>query len=37
MPRIKLTRSSRTILYVLRFYLLFLIILVIFKFVRTVW
>ncbi len=37
MPRIKLTRGSKAILYVLRFYLLFLIILIIVKFVKTVW
>jgi hypothetical protein len=37
MPRVKMTRSSRIILYVLRFYLLFLIGLIIVKFVKTVW
>jgi|WetSurMetagenome_2_1015567.scaffolds.fasta_scaffold86626_2 hypothetical protein len=37
MPRIKMTRSSRIILYVLRFYLVFLIGLIIVKFVKTVW
>jgi hypothetical protein len=37
MPRVKMTRSSRIVLYVLRFYLLFLIGLIIVKFVKTVW
>jgi hypothetical protein len=37
MPRIKMTRSSRIVLYVLRFYLLFLIGLIVVKFAKTVW
>jgi hypothetical protein len=37
MARITLTRTSKIILYVLRFYLIFLIILIIIKFGKTVW
>jgi hypothetical protein len=37
MPRITLTRASRIILFVLRFYLIFLIILIAVKFGKTVW
>jgi hypothetical protein len=37
MPRIKITRTARVALYFLRFYLLFLIALILVKFIRTVW
>jgi len=37
MPLIKMTKGSRIILYLLRFYLVFLITLIIVKFVKTVW
>ena len=35
MPRIKLTRTAKVALYFLRFYLLFLVILVTIKFIRS--
>jgi hypothetical protein len=34
MPRVKLNRTTRTALYFLRFYLLFLFLLLIFRFVK---
>jgi len=35
MPRIKLTRTAKVALYFLRFYLLFLVILILVKFMKT--
>jgi len=35
MPRIKLTRSAKVALFFLRFYLLFLIVLILVKFIKT--
>jgi len=35
MPRIKLTRSAKVALLFLRFYLLFLIVLILVKFIKT--
>lgn len=37
MPRIELTRMSKVALYFLRFYLLFLVILIMVKFAKTLW
>ncbi len=37
MPRIKLTPMAKAALYFLRFYLVFLLILILVKFIRTVW
>ncbi len=35
MPRVKLTRSTRFALYFLRFYLVFLMLLLIFRFIKA--
>jgi hypothetical protein len=35
MPRVQMTRSTRIVLYVLRFYLIFLMILILIKFLRV--
>lgn len=37
MPRIKITPVAKVALYFLRFYLLFLVTLILVKFIRTVW
>jgi hypothetical protein len=37
MARIKLTPTAKVALYCLRFYLLFLVILIMIKFIRTIW
>ncbi len=37
MPRIKLTPMAKVALYFLRFYLLFLITLILVKFIKTIW
>lgn len=37
MPRIKITPTARVALYFLRFYLIFLVVLIMVKFIRTVW
>jgi len=37
MPRIKITPMARVALYCLRFYLLFLVTLILVKFIRTLW
>jgi hypothetical protein len=37
MPRIKMTRTAKVALYFLSFYLLFLVTLIIVKFVKNVW
>lgn len=34
MPRVQMTRTTRWILYILRFYLLFLMVLILIKFLR---
>jgi len=35
MPKVKLTRTTRTALYFLRFYLIFLMLLLAFRFLKT--
>ena len=35
MPRVKLTRTTRFALYFLRFYLVFLMVLLVFRFIKT--
>lgn len=35
MPRVKLTRTTRFALYFLRFYLIFLVLLLAFRFIKT--
>jgi hypothetical protein len=37
MPRIKITPMAKVALYCLRFYLLFLITLILVKFIKTIW
>ena len=37
MPRIKLTSMSKFALYFLRFYLIFMLILILVKFIKNVW
>jgi hypothetical protein len=37
MPRIKLTPMSKFALYFLRFYLIFMLILILVKFIKNVW
>ncbi len=37
MPRIKITPMAKVALYFLRFYLLFLVTLILVKFIRTIW
>jgi hypothetical protein len=37
MPRLKITPMAKVALYFLRFYLLFLVVLIMVKFVRTLW
>jgi hypothetical protein len=37
MPRIKITPMARVALYFLRFYLLFLVTLIMVKFIRSLW
>jgi hypothetical protein len=35
MPRVQMTRTTKIALYFLRFYLIFLLILIFFKFIKT--
>lgn len=37
MPRIKLTPMSKFALYFLRFYLIFMLVLILVKFIKNVW
>ncbi len=37
MPKIHITPTAKVVLYFLRFYLLFLIVLILVKFVKTIW
>ena len=37
MPRIKITRTAKVALYLLRFYLIFLLTLIIVKFIKNIW
>jgi hypothetical protein len=37
MPRIKITRTAKVALFCLRFYLLFLVVLIMVKFIKSVW
>ncbi len=37
MPRIKITPMAKIALYFLRFYLLFLVVLILVKFIKVIW